>query len=79
MRNIEWNTEDLTREEIARYFGMGVARDGEKWIAHIMSGGKSAALAHCRARAAGAWDANERESHAVHRSLASLIESGEVV
>lgn len=75
---ITWNSTDISRERIARYFGLGVERDGEKWIAWIMKDGVDAALAHCASRAAGAWDANECESYAMHRSLSILIEKGEV-
>lgn len=73
---IEWDTTDLSREDIARYFGMGVMRDGEAWIARILEDGTTRAIIHCESRAHGAWMANERESYAVHRSLAALLRSG---
>lgn len=77
-RKITWTTSDFSRERIAKYFGLGGSRDGEKWIVFILAKGREGALAHCESRASGAWDANERESHAVYKSLATLIRKGEI-
>ena len=61
---ITWTTTDLSRARIDHILGADFVAD---FIAR--PGAKGAA--QCRAR--GAWEANERETHATYRSLAKLL------
>ncbi len=63
---ITWTTTDLSRARIAGILGSA-------WVAGIEAKGREAAIVFCSGRARGAWDANERESHAAYRSLAALL------
>ena len=62
---IQWH-QTLTREQIARILGA-------EWIAMVEALPRAHALAFCASRASGAWDANDRESHAAYRSLSILL------
>lgn len=64
---IEWTTRDISLERIRAQFG-------EKRVADIQAMPRAAALACCTSRAAGAWDANERERYAMYISLYHHIE-----
>lgn len=76
---ITWNTKDLPLRVIHEHFGAGSRSRGAAWVQKILALGKRGALAHCKCRAVGAWDACLREDHAVYNSLARLIETGELV
>lgn len=64
---IEWTTRDISLERI-------IAQFGEKYVADIQAMPRDAALARCASRAAGAWNANEREHYAMYVSLYLHIE-----
>jgi len=63
---ITWNTTDLSPETIDRILGVGT-------VASARAMGTAIAVRHCECRAAGWWDANEREYYAAWRSLARIV------
>jgi len=64
---ITWQTTDLPLERIQRFFG-------KEWVDDILSMDKARAFGFCASRAAGAWNANERETYAMYRSLAHIVQ-----
>lgn len=73
--NITWKTDDLTIEQCARLSGWTVAELQAKLV---RPGFKNTAAC----KAAGAWDANDREAHALWSSLeklAAIIEINEAI
>lgn len=68
MSEITWRTTDLSLARIERILG----RD---YVEGILRLSPSAALARAQTRAAGAWDANDRERYAAYRSLERHLHS----
>ncbi len=65
--DITWTTDNLDRATCDRILGA-------RWVQSVIEEvGELGAAAHFNTRAAGAWHANERESHAAFRSLVRLI------
>lgn len=62
--DITWRTDDITMADIRRHWGDEFV-DGILALHH--------ADEHCRSRAVGQWDANQREAYAFYRSLARHI------
>jgi hypothetical protein len=63
---ITWNTDDLSIEWIAQYFSAFPGTSGVQHVAFLLERGP----AFCASRAQGCWMANDREGHAIYRSLA---------
>lgn len=71
-----WN--DLVTEEAAlRRLGMGVVEEGRRWLSEMRLCGKRMTAAQMDARAVGAWDATDRESYVMWRSLAAAARRNE--
>jgi hypothetical protein len=63
---ITWNTSDLSLDWIAQYFSAFPGTSGAQHVAFLLGHG----AAFCSSRALGCWMANDREGHAIYRSLA---------
>lgn len=60
-----WHRSDLAREAIARMLG-------QAHLEFVLNRGAG----YCDGRAAGAWQANDKETYCAYRSLAALIRAG---
>lgn len=66
--NLTWKTDDLTLEQCARLSGWTVAELTAKLA-------RPGFANHAVCKAAGAWDANNRENHALWSSLERLAKA----